>query len=706
MAVPTVHVFVKKVETRQPIGTTDYLCKDDYNSIPALLEGSVALTVLTSNSTGLLSIPCSADGTPKDLNNTGNSISVRQGIVNLTPVSNSTTNLANSTFKVSASVSAGSFTLGSSTIVTESKEVMYNLISNLTSDTGTLTFIITARSSSGEEFTYEKSMQFKKVKDKQISFQATAFCRSSLAALPVPTGGTFSAHYPTSSNPDGTKWYDSVPEGTAPLWAVTKKFTDDGVNETAWSTPKIIANTSSVKTEFSSDNVNFHTEFVAGDKYMRTCNSVDGGTSWTCGRGSKVVGEDGAKGDPGPKGKLVTTGYVYYNDTTTAPSGKPTFANYDPANATLTGLLPTSWSMNAPTMEAKTTMTSLWYSKYTVKETADDVYSVIFSAVRKGTEFNGLVTFTSLSSPGTTTIDGSNIKTGTLTADKITTGTIGSTGSRAFIKLIGDIQSDNYSRGATYGDSAFYGTGWKFDNIEANGNTIAEIQSVSARNVWTANLSTDVGTVDRLFVSRYITGDNGKSISITSSTTLSSGYLNVTSDGSNATTTIGTIGCDKWTSGPSALRPNGTSGTYNLGSTGNLWGNIYSDTPTINTSDARKKTSIIALTERELAASIQLAKEFGTFQFLKAIKDKGDKARYHIGMTVQQAIDIMKDNHLDPFTYGFICYDEAGVDELGNNYPDSYGFRYEELLGFISIGFEYRLTKLEEASCFASSSMV
>lgn len=175
---------------------------------------------------------------------------------------------------------------------------------------------------------------------------------------------------------------------------------------------------------------------------------------------------------------------------------------------------------------------------------------------------------------------------------------------------------------------------------------------------------------------------------------------------------------------------------YNLGSSGNRWKQVYSNTGDINTSNARLKSVISPFTIDELNASKQLAREFGTYKFLSAIAEKGEElARKHTGMTVQKAIEIMEANNLDPFAYGFICYDawddeyeefpatfkEAWTEEVKDEngevvdtieHPreeltpkvrvkvkqagDIYSFRYEELLAFIAKGFEERLTALEE----------
>lgn len=171
----------------------------------------------------------------------------------------------------------------------------------------------------------------------------------------------------------------------------------------------------------------------------------------------------------------------------------------------------------------------------------------------------------------------------------------------------------------------------------------------------------------------------------------------------------------------------GTDAGPSIGSAAKRWNTIYAATALINTSDARSKTTVSEMTDAEINASKQLAKEIGTYKFLDAVASKGDAARTHIGMTVQRAIEIMNVNGLDPLAYAFICHDHWGdefthhpdaeardsiVDGDGNIIKpaqeakaawveqtqfagDRYGFRHDELMMFIVRGFEARLSKLE-----------
>jgi len=155
---------------------------------------------------------------------------------------------------------------------------------------------------------------------------------------------------------------------------------------------------------------------------------------------------------------------------------------------------------------------------------------------------------------------------------------------------------------------------------------------------------------------------------------------------------------------------------------------LYAGTGTINTSDAREKTAVRPLAPAELAAAAELGREIGVYQWLAMIVEKGDAARQHIGMTVQRATEILRSHGLDPFAYGFICYDQWDelpeirnewealpqvVDDFGNLVQeareagfevvqeyrpagDRYSFRMDELLAFIARGLAHRLDVVEQ----------
>lgn len=112
-----------------------------------------------------------------------------------------------------------------------------------------------------------------------------------------------------------------------------------------------------------------------------------------------------------------------------------------------------------------------------------------------------------------------------------------------------------------------------------------------------------------------------------------------------------------------------------LGGSGARWSVVYSATGTINTSDGREKTSVTPMSDNQIAAAKAISKEVGTYKWLKSIEEKGDDARKHVGMTVQRAIEIMEEYNLDPFEYGFICYDSwDGVEEV--SHTERRGYTY------------------------------
>jgi hypothetical protein len=160
----------------------------------------------------------------------------------------------------------------------------------------------------------------------------------------------------------------------------------------------------------------------------------------------------------------------------------------------------------------------------------------------------------------------------------------------------------------------------------------------------------------------------------------------------------------------------GSDNAWPIGQASTRFTAIYAVNGAIQTSDAREKTTVKRLTDAELKAAKQLAELIGTYQWLESIKEKGaNKARLHFGLTAQAAIKVMEANGLDPFAYGFLCYDKWDEfksdhipevkDEDGNitqaEEPhvtpagDRYSMRYDELAMFIARGEHERLKAIE-----------
>lgn len=153
-------------------------------------------------------------------------------------------------------------------------------------------------------------------------------------------------------------------------------------------------------------------------------------------------------------------------------------------------------------------------------------------------------------------------------------------------------------------------------------------------------------------------------------------------------------------------------GGYDIGWGSGRVNNIYAKNGAINTSDGRMKNDVRAMSDPETEAAKAIAKEIG-FWTWKEQADMND-VREHCGLTVQRAIEIMESFGLEPFKYGFICYDKwdeqtvvseyGPANEDGSENPiyktipagDRYSFRIDELNMFIAKGFEARLSALED----------
>ncbi len=92
------------------------------------------------------------------------------------------------------------------------------------------------------------------------------------------------------------------------------------------------------------------------------------------------------------------------------------------------------------------------------------------------------------------------------------------------------------------------------------------------------------------------------------------------------------------------------------GGASNRWDTVYAASGTINTSDAREKTSLEIIPDAVLDAWGDV--QFGQYQMLEAVKLKGDAARVHSGLVAQQVHEIFSARGLDAHRYGLLCYDE------------------------------------------------
>ncbi|WP_305067667.1 hypothetical protein [Lysobacter sp. GX 14042] len=117
----------------------------------------------------------------------------------------------------------------------------------------------------------------------------------------------------------------------------------------------------------------------------------------------------------------------------------------------------------------------------------------------------------------------------------------------------------------------------------------------------------------------------------------------------------------------------GVDNAVALGRTNLRYTEVRAVNGAINTSDAREKTEPRDLTESELAAASDIARLPCIFQWLHAIEEKGEDARLHASPTVQAVIAAMEAHGLDPFRYGFVCFDQWDEQpEIRDEWPDEY----------------------------------
>lgn len=116
---------------------------------------------------------------------------------------------------------------------------------------------------------------------------------------------------------------------------------------------------------------------------------------------------------------------------------------------------------------------------------------------------------------------------------------------------------------------------------------------------------------------------------------------------------------------------------YSLGYPGYSVENIYLTNSPIITSDANQKTLITELSQVELQVASELKSLIKKYKVRSALEEKGDAARWHVGVIAQEVEQAFKTHNLDAFEYGLLCKDEAK--EGGSHYA----IRYDELNLFI-----------------------
>lgn len=111
-----------------------------------------------------------------------------------------------------------------------------------------------------------------------------------------------------------------------------------------------------------------------------------------------------------------------------------------------------------------------------------------------------------------------------------------------------------------------------------------------------------------------------------------------------------------FTASHDAIYPGTTNETISCGKPNAKFSQVYAATGSISTSDERLKRDISPIDERVFAAWAEV--EFVQYRFIQTFEEKGEAARYHIGLIAQKIQQAFEKHEVDPFSFGLLCYDE------------------------------------------------
>ena len=141
---------------------------------------------------------------------------------------------------------------------------------------------------------------------------------------------------------------------------------------------------------------------------------------------------------------------------------------------------------------------------------------------------------------------------------------------------------------------------------------------------------------------------------------------------------------------PTAASP-GADNAQSGGAASLRYTQIYAVSGTINTSDAREKEIVGGLDAAETRVSRRILKAIVKYRWKDAIREKGESARLHVGLTAQAVHAAFAAEGLDAARYAMWCQDEImeTIDdpELGSierpTGETRQGLRYDQLMIFL-----------------------
>ena len=180
-------------------------------------------------------------------------------------------------------------------------------------------------------------------------------------------------------------------------------------------------------------------------------------------------------------------------------------------------------------------------------------------------------------------------------------------------------------------------------------------------------------------------------------------FLLTANDGTNSYVLKGhQSGMLSWSG--TVIRPYG-DGSTTLGTGTYRFGQIYSTSSTISTSDQRKKQQIKSVDDKLLNAweNVNIVQ----FKFNDSVEEKGANARLHTGYIAQNIQQACEEKGVNPDDYGLFCFDsweeqEEKKDKNGEVIEpyrakgDLYSLRYEEALVVECAYLRREINKLKE----------
>ena len=290
---------------------------------------------------------------------------------------------------------------------------------------------------------------------------------------------------------------------------------------------------------------------------------------------------------------------------------------------------------------------------------------------------SGLVTFSNLSTPGQTTINGANITTGTMSADRIYGGTInGNT-----VSVI-NLNASNISAGTISADRL------AVNSISANrisaGGSVANAGYIYFNG---ANITLNGTSIDDASLNFNYNGTVTRFYNNTAGGVRMSGSFSMDGSLNIYGTTYANANLYSDNHYPSVTN------SYNVGSSSLRWSAIYAQTTTIQTSDIRMKRDILPITGGiDLVLSIKPVQ----YKFI-------DGNRIHYGLIAQEVKESMTKVgigdaavYIDPNVSP--DWDVNNPEE--NDQPHYLGIRYSELIAPMVQTIQHlneRITQLENA---------